>query len=72
MWLPKPLYEGLPYYYIGFGLVALGTAFLVDDWRLPEICGAAGLVSLVAGLVIWLRRRDYRTSRSRLDFEKTK
>jgi hypothetical protein len=72
MWLPKPLYEGLPYYYIGLGFVALATAFLVDFRRLPEICGAAGLVCLVAGLVIWLRRRDYRASRSRLDFEKTK
>lgn len=72
MWLSKPIYEGLPYYYMALGLAALLTAFLAARWYLPEICSAVGVVSLVAGLVIWLKRRDYRASRSRLDFEETK
>lgn len=72
MWLSKPIYEGLPYYYMAVGVVALLSAFYARYWYLPEICSVGGVISLVGGLVIWLKRRDYRASRSRVDFEKTK
>lgn len=72
MWLSKPVYEGLPYYYMVFGAAALLAAFWVHRWYWPELCAAAGVAGLVAGLVVWLKRRDYRASRSRLDFEETK
>lgn len=72
MWLSKPVYEGLPYYYMACGLAALLGTFWAHSWYWPEICAAAGVTSLVAGLVVWLKRRDYRSSRSRLDFEQTK
>lgn len=69
MWLSKSVYESLPWYYLAAGLVALGLGFFVDRGPWPEILFAAGFVGLVAGLVLLLKRRDYRASRSRMDFE---
>ena len=70
MWLAKPLYESLPYYYIALGSAALAVAWYVEFWYWPQICAAAGFAGLVGGLAVLLKRRDYRASRSRLDFEK--
>jgi len=62
MWLPKPLYELLPYIYGTLGLV-----FLVVSWM--GATGIASAVLLIAGsglllisLVLWLRRKDFRDS----------
>lgn len=71
MWLSKSLYELLPLYYIAVGLAALFAGLYVNDWYWPIICVALGLASLIGGLAIWLKRRDYRASRSRLDFKET-
>jgi len=66
MWIPRPLYEAIPYAYIAGGGLMLTAAWFMDagprGWLL-----AAGASGLVAGLVIWLRRRDYRTSQSEYD-----
>jgi hypothetical protein len=32
----------------------------LNHWYWPEICFGVGLFSLVAGLVVWLKRRDHR------------
>ena len=69
MWLSNPLYEAVPYYYIGLGLVSLTASLYVNYWYWPLICTVVGITSLVAGLVVWLRRRDYRQSRSRGSLE---
>lgn len=71
MWLSKPLYELLPFYYIAIGLAALLAGLYVNYWYWPAICTSVGIVSVVGGLAIWLKRRDYRASRSRLDFDET-
>jgi hypothetical protein len=66
MWLPRPLYEALPYAYMAGGVVALGAAFLID--RGPRgLLLAFGAVALTLGLVLWMRRRDYRTSQREYD-----
>ena len=65
MWLSKPLYEALPYYYIGIGVAALIASLYVNYWYWPLICTVVGVVGLVVGLVVLLKRRDYRRSRSR-------
>ncbi len=65
MWLSKPLYEALPYYYIGIGVAALIASLYVNYWYWPLICTVVGMIGLVAGLVVLLKRRDYRRSRSR-------
>ncbi len=65
MWLSKPLYESLPYYYAVVGSIILALSFYLDSWYWPTILAGIGLASVIAGLVLWLRRRGYRASRSR-------
>jgi Flp pilus assembly protein TadB len=72
MWLAKPLYELLPVYYIILGVLGLVVAVFVDYWYWAPICATAGFLGLVGGLVVLLKRRDYRASRSRLDFDETR
>ena len=69
MWLPRPVYESLPYYYIAFGVAAGLASFNLDRWYWPEIVGACAALSVITGLVLWLKRRDYRQSRSRIDID---
>ncbi len=60
MRIVRPLYESLPYVYVVIGAAAVVASFL---WRVAEWSGliaAFGLVSIVGGLVLILRRRDYR------------
>ena len=66
MWFPRPLYEALPYLYMGGGALALAAAFLVDDAPHGLLMLAGGL-GLTGGLVLWMRRRDYRTTQSEYD-----
>ena len=61
MWIAKPLYESLPYFYLLVGGVMLAASMYVNHWYWPTISFVAGLVSLVAGLVVLLKRRDART-----------
>jgi Flp pilus assembly protein TadB len=65
MWLSKPLYESLPYYYAVVGAIILALSFYLENWYWPTILAGIGLASVIAGLVLWLRRRGYRQSRSR-------
>jgi len=62
MWLARPVYEILPYIYMVMGLLFLGLSFFVASWS--TLLMLMGLVSLVPGLVLWLKRRDYRTAQS--------
>lgn len=62
MWLARPVYEVLPYLYMIVGVGLLGAAWLVSAETLPGIFMLVGSLSLLAGIVLWLRRRDYRTT----------
>lgn len=69
MRISRPLYELLPYAYMLIGAAAVGTSFL---WRVPrwsDLMGVLGLVAIVAGLVLALRRRDYRIQQRRYGAE---
>jgi hypothetical protein len=61
MWLARPVYEFLPYLYMLVGIGLLTAAWFVDIDTLPSIFMVVGALSLMGGLVLWLRRRDYRT-----------
>jgi hypothetical protein len=61
MWLARPVYEFLPYLYMLVGIGLLTAAWFVDVQTLPSIFMVVGALSLMGGLVLWLRRRDYRT-----------
>ena len=61
----RPVYEGLPWIYIILGLGALIASYLVAARGvLSLLVGVAGLLCVVGGFVVVLRRRDYRALRS--------
>ena len=60
MRISRPLYELLPYAYMLIGVAAIVTSFF---WRVPgwsDLMAGRGLIAIVSGLVLVLRRRDYR------------
>jgi hypothetical protein len=60
MWVSKPIYESLPYIYLTAGAVSLIASMYLNYWHWPTICFVVGIASLVGGLVLLLKRRDYR------------
>ena len=59
------MYEGLPWLYIAAGLAGLGGSYLIGDTHAAGLLiGLAGLCALLGGVVVLLRRRDYRDLRS--------
>lgn len=60
----RPVYEGLPWFYIACGIAALVASYLMPSGVLSLIVGLAGLLAVLGGVVILLRRRDYRALRS--------
>jgi Flp pilus assembly protein TadB len=61
----RPIYESLPWFYITFGVAALIASYLLASrGGLSLLTGLLGLVILVGGIVVLLRRRDYRELRS--------
>ncbi len=60
MWVSKPIYESVPYFYLVVGGISLAASMYLNHWYWPTICFVVGLLCLVAGLVIWLKRRDHR------------
>ena len=65
MWVSKPIYESLPYFYLIVGVVTLGASMYVTHWYWPTISFVMGLFCLVAGLVVLLKRRDSRIQMKR-------
>lgn len=64
MWLARPIYEMLPYLYMLVGIVLLAAAWLIPAESLPGLFMVVGSLSLLAGIVLWLRRRDYRSTQA--------
>ncbi|MBB6094310.1 hypothetical protein HNQ60_003191 [Povalibacter uvarum] len=64
MWIARPLYELLPYIYMLLGLILLSAAWLINVETLPGVLLVVGSLSLLAGIVLWLRRKDYRTTQA--------
>ena len=65
MQFSRPVYEGLPWLYITCGLLILGGSYLLSAHGLLSLlAGIAGLLFVLFGVVILLRRRDYRELRS--------
>ena len=61
MWLAKPVYEALPYYYVVLGVAALSATLYVDYWYWPVICRVVGVLGVAAGVFVWMKRRRART-----------
>lgn len=62
MWLSKPLYEFLPYFYLVAGVALLLASIYLDYWFWPTICLVSGFACLIGGLVVFLKRRDFRNN----------
>ena len=62
MWVSKPIYEGLPYFYLFVGAISLAASMYVNHWYWPTISFGLGMFCLVAGLVVLLKRRDARVN----------
>lgn len=62
--LARPVYESLPWLYMGAGLAALTLSYREIWPRLGIPLGLGGIVGLLAGAVVWLRRRGYRRMRA--------
>ena len=59
--LSRPVYEGLPWFYMVFGLGALAVSYLLAAHSaLSHAIGLVGLAALIYGIVVFLRRRGYR------------
>ena len=62
--LSQPLYESLPWLYLVCGIAACVGSYFLPSGVLSLIVGLAGIIAVLGGVVILLRRRDYRELRS--------
>jgi len=65
VWIAKPIYEALPYFYLVGGALSIGASLYVTHWYWPTIGFLLGVFCLVAGIVVLLKRRDSRIDRRR-------
>jgi len=66
MWLPRPVYEAVPYVAIVAGIACFAVAYWVE--RSPStmlFVGGGALVTI--GALLWMKRRDYRATQSGYD-----
>ena len=63
IWLTKPIYETLPFFYLVAGVGLLLASIYLNYWYWPEICLVGGIACLVLGLFVFLKRRDFRTEK---------
>lgn len=61
MWLPRPLYELLPYLYVllGLAVIALAAAIAQQLWG-STLAFLLGLAITALGVTIWMKRRSAR------------
>ncbi len=62
--LSRPVYEGLPWAYLVAGLLALAASYVQTSTTLSVLLGLPGLVAVLGGVVLLLRRRGYRRLRA--------
>ena len=61
MWIPNPVYEALPYFYMLFGAVFIaGTFYIGFSAPGAMIYIGAGIFSGIYGAVIFARRQAFR------------
>jgi Flp pilus assembly protein TadB len=65
--LSRPVYESLPWVYLVAGLLALLISYLETSPALSVVLGLPGVLAVLAGAVVLLRRRGYRRLRAQYD-----
>ena len=64
MQLSKPLYESLPGLYVLGGALLIAVSHQLHSGALSVLLLIAGLLAVIGGAAIWLRRRDFRATRA--------
>lgn len=64
MYLARPIYELMPYLYMIVGAALLAGSWFVRTSPWPVVMVIVGMAALIGGLMVWLRRRDYRDTQS--------
>jgi hypothetical protein len=62
--LSKPIYETLPYAYLASGLLAVVGSYFLERTLWADIVMVLGVLCLVGGVVVLLKRRDARANRA--------
>jgi Ca2+/Na+ antiporter len=62
--LSRPLYEAVPWLYLLCGLFALAASYRHRGTGISVIAGIIGILAVIAGIVLLLRRRDFRELRA--------
>ena len=70
MWLAKPVYESLPAVFMAAGAAVVLLGLSSSDAFLQGVLVLPGFAAVTLGLVLVLRRRAYRQSRSRSRYDK--
>ena len=67
MYLPRRVYELLPYAYVVAGLLACGASYVGTGELWSDLTFGGGAVAIIGGFVLILRRRSYRDDAARYD-----
>ena len=67
MYLPRNIYEALPYLYVAGGLALCTVSYVGSPAAWSDAAFTAGAFGIVVGLVLMLRRRSYRDDEARYD-----
>jgi len=66
--LSKPVYESMPYAYALSGVVLMLLSYFDGRGIWSTIAGLVGLLAVVGGAVVFLKRRDYRINHAHYDY----
>jgi hypothetical protein len=61
-YLNKSAYESLPAVYAALGATLFWLSYHYRENWWSTLCALAGLMGLIAGLMVWMHRRDYRAT----------
>jgi len=62
MRIANPLYESLPAFYVLLGGLLLFGSYRLHSGALSMLLLIAGVLGVIGGVAVWLRRRDFRAA----------
>lgn len=72
MWLPTPVYESLPYaYVVGGAMFVAGGIYLGPGVQTAPMYLSLGVISILSGVLIFIKRRQARRDNPRPVYEET-
>ena len=66
--LAKPVYESMPYAYAGAGVTLMLLSYFDGRGLWSNLAAFVGLLAVIGGTVIFLKRHDYRQCRTHYDY----